>query len=127
MTAIYAVLALAVAYILFVKWRMAQPIEIYYHTFWSPLLRRVLPGMAAISLWRTVLMLYPPYVARGRLSVSGKIHEVKGHIQNPDQWAGHPYTFPLRYLIEQIRHGYDGNKYEEQARRIAGEPTRAAP
>lgn len=124
MTALYILLAIAVAYVLFVEWRMARPIEVVYHTFWSPFLRRLLPGMQAISIWRTVLMLYPPYVARGHLSSTGRTHEIDGHINNPDQWAGHPYAFPFMYLAAQLRYGYDANPYEEQARAIAGEPSR---
>lgn len=124
MIALYILLALALLYVGFVTWAMRQPIEVFYHTFWSPLFRRILKGMVAISLWRWVIMLYLPNDPRGRLSVSGKIHEIKGHIQNPNQWAGHPYSFPFRYLWAQVRHGYDANPYEEQARRIAGEPTR---
>ena len=124
MTLLYILLALAVLYVLFVEWRMKQPIEVYYHTFWSPLLRRLLRGMQAISLWRTVLMLYPPNVPSGRLSEQGRKHEIDGHLLNPEQWAGHPYAFPVLYLWEQVTVGYERNRYEEQARRIAGEPSR---
>jgi|GEM_PF-6280685 len=115
---------LATVYVAFVAWAMRRPVEIFYHTFWSPFFRRLLPGMVAIALWRWVILLYPPGDPRGRLSVRGKVHELKGHIQNPDQWAGHPYSFPFRYFWAQLRYGYDANPYEEQARRIAGEPQR---
>ena len=126
MIALYILLALVLAYIGFVTWAMRQPVEVFYHTFWSPFFRRLLPGMCAISLWRWVIMLYLPDDPRGRLSLSGKIHELQGHILNPEQWAGRPYTFPFLYLWAQIRHGYDANPYEEQARIIAGEPSRVA-
>ena len=127
MIALYILLALVLAYIGFVTWAMRQPVEVFYHTFWSAFFRRFLPGMRAISLWRWCILFYPPGDPRGRLSMSGKVHEVKGHIENPDQWAGHPYAFPFMYLWEQVRHGYAANKYEEQARRIAGEPSRVTP
>lgn len=123
---LWVLLILALAYLLFVTWAMRQPVEVFYHTVWSAFFRHILPeGMRAISLWRWVILLYPPGDPRGHLGVIGRIHELSGHILNHDQWAGHPYAFPFMYLWES-RKGYAANKYEEQARRIAGEPSRIA-
>lgn len=124
-SALCVLLALALAYVGFVTWAMRQPVEVFYHTFWSAFFRRILPGMRAISLWRWVILFYPPGDPRGRMSATGRRHELEGHIRNPDQWAGHPYAFPFLYLWES-RKGYAANKYEEQARAIAGEPSRVA-
>lgn len=127
MTFIFVVLALVLAYVLFVRWQMTFPVVVAYHQSWSPLLRLFLAGrMRAISLWRTCWLLYPPGDPRATMGPTGRKHEIEGHILNPDQWAGHPYAFPFMYLWELARVGYDRNKYEEQARLIAGEPSRVS-
>jgi hypothetical protein len=135
LTALTVLAALVAAYVVFVLWITRQPIEICYYTVLSRVLRVLLPGMVAISLWTRVILLYPPGDPRGRLSVSGKVHELRGHVLNPAQWLGHPFLFPFMYAAEQLRctlrygiaKAYDYNKYEEQARAIAGEPSRVPP
>lgn len=124
---IIAALAIPLLYVLFVRWQMTFPVCVAYHQTWSPLLRLLLPSsLRAISLWRTCWLLYPPGHPYGRIGTTGRVHELKGHILNPDQWEGHPYAFPFMYLWES-RRGYAANKYEEQARAIAGEPSRISP
>jgi hypothetical protein len=133
---IIAALAIPLLYVLFVRWQMTFPVCVAYHQTWSPLLRLLLPSsMRAISLWRTCWLLYVPSDPRGKIGPTGRKHEIKGHIENPDQWAGHPYAFPFMYGAESARcaarygfkETYNKNKYEEQARAIAGEPSRIVP
>lgn len=124
---IIVALVIPLLYVLFVRWQMTFPVCVAWHQTWSPLLRLLLPSsMRAISLWHTCWLLYPPSDPRGRMGPTGRKHEIKGHIENPDQWEGHPYAFPFMYLWES-RRGYAANKYEEQARAIAGEPSRVTP
>lgn len=33
------------------------------------------------------------------------------------QWDAHPWTFPLRYAWQHLRHGHANNPYEVEARR----------
>jgi hypothetical protein len=40
------------------------------------------------------------------------------------QQKADPYLFWPKYLVEQVRHGYDKNWYEQEARYVAGEPLR---
>lgn len=126
MTLVLSVVAvLILAYVGFVLWIMRQPVEFVYYGRLSPILHWLLgPQVVCISLWTKAILLYPPSSPLGRVHPQLKRHEFDGHILNPDQWAGHPFTFPFLYLWEQLWHGYDRNKYEQAARRIAGEPLR---
>ena len=64
---------------------------------------------AAITLGRTV------FVAPGvRLSADLLLHEL-GHVQQFE--AGR--AFPVRYLLESLRRGYRGNRYEHDAEAFA--------
>lgn len=62
---------------------------------------------AAVTLGRTIL------VAPGA-HLSGRLlrHEL-AHVR---QWERDPRAFPFRYIVSHIRHGYDGNPYEAEAR-----------
>lgn len=104
-------------YVAFVRWRIAQPHTIAYHRMVSPILRACAASdMAAITLWHTCYLLAPTVV----LGPDGEVHE-RYHMTA--QWDRWPYTFPVRYLWELIRHGYGCNQYEEAARKAAGEPS----
>lgn len=126
MTTAFLLLAVAaLAYAGLVRHEMRRVPAVRYNRVVARVLRAVLPArMRCLSLWRTAWMLYPPTDRRGTLSYRGRIHEVNGHILNPSQWAGYPYTFPVRYLWRLWRYGYDQHPDEQQARQIAGEPTR---
>jgi hypothetical protein len=64
---------------------------------------------AAITLWRTV------YLAPGvRLSADLLLHEL-GHVR---QFEATP-AFAVRYLLESLRRGYRGNRYEHDAEAYA--------
>lgn len=123
MTWLIAVGLIVGGYEFIVRREMKKPVAVKYNSVVARVLRAVLPKtMRALSAWRTVWLLYPPTTPQGKLSITGKKHEV-AHIESPNQWAGYPRTFPFRYLWES-RKGYACNKYEEEARRIAGQPTR---
>ena len=99
-----------IAYWTFCHWAARRPVVfIGYVPGLSPVLRRLLPGMAAITFWTFIILL-----RRGaRLSVSGKAHELV-HVQ---QWRRWPLSFPVRYLWAHLRDGgYRGNRYEVAAR-----------
>lgn len=38
------------------------------------------------------------------------------------QWQDRPLTFPLRYVLEHLRHGYSQNPYEVEARAAEQDP-----
>ena len=66
-------------------------------------------SVAAITLWRTI------FVAPGvRLDPALLLHEL-GHVRQFEASA----TFPVRYLWESIRRGYDANRYEADAQQYA--------
>jgi hypothetical protein len=66
-------------------------------------------SVAAITLWRTI------FVAPGvRLEPALLLHEL-GHVR---QFEASP-TFPVRYLWESLRRGYEANRYEADAQRYA--------
>jgi hypothetical protein len=66
-------------------------------------------SVSAITLWRTVFL--APGVA---LHPELLLHEL-GHVR---QFAGSMW-FPLRYLLESVRRGYSGNRYEHEAQAFA--------
>lgn len=109
-------LVLATLYYLFAYWASGRPREVFYHTFWSRILRLVANHMQAMTLWNWTVMLQP----NTSLSVQGRKHE-DTHVA---QFAAEPYLFLPKYLLEQIRHGYAKNIYEQAARAAAGEPLR---
>ena len=78
---------------------------------WLPVIAGKLSGMrapaAAVTLGRTIIV-HPNVQLTNRLLR----HEL-AHVR---QWQRHPLTFPARYLMNHIRHGYDANPYEVEAR-----------
>ena len=126
MTLLIVLLVIVAAYETLVRYQMRKPVGVAY----SGTIRRVVnlldPRVEAISLWHTVWLVRIVNGTIAPLSTSGFEHEIGGHINNPEQWAGHPRLFPFMYMIEQLRHGTNCKKYEEQARKIAGEPLRCA-
>ena len=73
-------------------------------------------SVAAITLWRTVFLSpEAPYDAELLL------HEIRHVYQFQADRA-----FPLRYLWQSLRHGYDRNPFEADARAYAKERLRAA-
>ncbi len=73
-------------------------------------------SVAAITLWRTVF-LAPGAAPRPELL----LHEL-GHVRQ----FGRSILFPLRYLLESVRRGYSGNKYEHEAQAFAEARLRSA-
>lgn len=69
---------------------------------------------AAVTLGRTVL------VRPGTLLTERLVRHELAHVT---QWNRHPVTFPFRYIGAHIRHGYQDNPYEREAR--AAEAARA--
>lgn len=128
-----AFLASVIAYLVLVDAQMAKPVGVRYNASFARVLRLLLPErMRAISLWRTCWLLHHPQTIKGKLSETGRRHEIEGHIENRNQWAGYPVSFPFRYAWEMVhcgvkygwRRAYDKNRYEQEARAIAGEPLR---
>ncbi len=78
---------------------------------WLPALGGALAGMggpaAAVTLGRTIVV-HPDVPLTRRLLT----HELT-HVR---QWQAHPFSFPVRYAWEFVRHGYEGNPYEVEAR-----------
>jgi hypothetical protein len=78
---------------------------------WIPALSGLLAGMrqpaAAVTLGRTIV-LHPRACATPRLLR----HEL-AHVR---QWQHAPFTFPVRYVWNHLRHGYRDNPYEVEAR-----------
>lgn len=79
------------------------------------ILRR--PTVAAITLWRTVFVAPDAPLAAPLL-----LHELR-HVQHFEA----SLLFPLRYMWESLRHGYDDNPYETDARAWTEARLRAAP
>jgi hypothetical protein len=79
---------------------------------WLPLLGGWFAGMkgpaAAVTIGRSIV------VYRGsRLSERLIRHEL-AHVV---QWRKAPLTFPFRYVVAHLRHGYRNNPFEIEARR----------
>ncbi len=78
---------------------------------WLPALGGALAGMggpaAAVTLGRTIVV-HPDVPVTRRLLT----HELT-HVR---QWQAHPFSFPVRYAWEFLRHGYEANPYEVEAR-----------
>jgi len=78
---------------------------------WLPALGGRLSGMgrraAAVTIGDTIVV-HPDTPLDERLLR----HEL-AHVR---QWARRPYTFPLRYALAHLRHGYRDNPYEREAR-----------
>lgn len=78
---------------------------------WLPALGGRLSGMggpaAAVTLGRTIV-LHPDTPPTERL--------LRHEMEHVRQWRRAPLTFPLRYALAHIRHGYEANPYEVAAR-----------
>ncbi|MBV6521459.1 MAG: hypothetical protein MNPFHGCM_01597 [Gemmatimonadaceae bacterium] len=66
-------------------------------------------SVAAITLWQTVWL--APGVDVGEELL---LHEFR-HVQQFEA----VFAFPVRYILESLRHGYNANRFEEEARRYA--------
>lgn len=125
---IYLALILALlvgGYVLLVRTQMKRDVAVRYNMIFARFLRFILPAqMRCLSLWTSAWLLYHPKDLRGKLSETGRKHELDGHLRNLNQWAGHPYSMPFRYLWLLLRFGYDKHPMEQEARRVAGEPER---
>lgn len=120
-----ALFALLAGYELLVRWQMARTPALRYNAVVARVLRLLLPSsMICLSLWHTGWLLYPANHPRMKLVDWAKLmlHEIDGHMKL--QWDRWPRTFPFRYLWELARKGYNANRFENEARRVAGEPER---
>src|SRR5512135_3418731 len=83
---------------------------------WLPALGGVLARMgapaAAVTLGRTIVV-HPEVPLTPRLLR----HEL-AHVR---QWQANPFAFPVRYVWYSIRHGYNDNPFEVEARLAEGE------
>lgn len=83
---------------------------------WLPALGGLLAGMgtpaAAVTLGRTIVVHPEVPLSTGLLR-----HELT-HVR---QWQAQPFTFALRYAWGFVRHGYEHNPYEVEARRAEHE------
>ncbi len=102
-----------VAYDRFVERQMRRTIATCYNS----VVARFLPTDAVISLWRTI------YLKDVRQHLTGQQLEHELYHINV-QWQRWPRSFLFRYLLESALHGYDKNKYEQAARKAAGQATR---
>lgn len=66
---------------------------------------------AAVTLGRTIVV--DPAV---RVDARLVMHEL-AHVR---QWQENPVAFPLRYVLNHFRYGYDQNPYEVEAREAEG-------
>jgi hypothetical protein len=96
--------------------RIEPPLEVPDHVVvrtgrWIPAIGGWLSGhtgpAAAVALGRTIVV-HPGVVLTQRLLR----HEL-AHVR---QWQARPFTFPLRYTWQHMRHGYRANPYEVEAR-----------
>lgn len=72
-------------------------------------------SMQAITIWNTI------HVAESNISDQGVTHELT-HVT---QWHRYGFFgFLWRYFSEQIRHGYQKNALEQEARKRSGEGER---
>lgn len=89
---------------------------------WIPALGGLLAGMrrpaAAVTLGRTIL-LHPAASPTSRL--------VRHELAHVLQWQRAPLAFPVRYAWYHLRHGYDDNPYEVEARRAEATPVEETP
>jgi hypothetical protein len=78
---------------------------------WIPRISGWLSGMrapaAAVTLWNVIVVGPDVEITRRLLR-----HEL-AHVS---QWRRAPLLFPLRYLLQHLKHGYDNNPYEVEAR-----------
>lgn len=78
---------------------------------WLPVIAGRLSGMrtpaAAVTLGDTIIV-HPNVQLTSRLLQ----HELE-HVR---QWRRNPVSFPVRYLINHLRHGYHDNPFEVAAR-----------
>ncbi len=83
---------------------------------WLPVLGGLLAGMgapaAAVTLGRTIVVHPEVPLTKGLLR-----HELT-HVR---QWQAQPFTFPVRYAWAFLRHGYEANPYEVEARQAEKE------
>ena len=84
----------------------------------SWLLGRKLIGL---TLWNRIYLLEDYWLSAQlpRASVELVLHELV-HVM---QYRRNPLLFPLRYVIDHFRHGYDNNPAEVEARQIAARIT----
>ena len=87
---------------------------------WVPVIGGLLSGMkqhaAAVTIGDAILV-HPDV----RLTPGLLRHEL-AHVR---QWRQRPLTFPLRYVLEHVRHGYQQNPFEVEARAAEQQPTHA--
>lgn len=78
---------------------------------WLPALAGVLSGMrqpaAAVTLGRTI-------VVHPSMRISSRL--VKHELEHVRQWQQNPWLFPMRYVVNHLRYGYDQNPFEVEAR-----------
>ena len=82
-----------------------------YRSRWIPLLGGWLSGMRAAAAAVTLgdaIVVHPNVPLTARLLR----HEL-AHVR---QWQARPFTFPFRYVLGHLRHGYQQNPYEIEAR-----------
>ena len=90
---------------------------------WLPALGGLLSGMgrpaAAVTLGRTIIV-HPA----ARITPRLLRHEL-AHVR---QWQRRPLVFPLLYILSHLRHGYESNPFEVEARNAErDEPAGDAP
>ena len=78
---------------------------------WLPALGGLLARMggpaAAVTLGRTIVV-HPGVPLTPRL--------LRHELTHVRQWQAHPFSFPVRYAWEFLRHGYEANPFEAEAR-----------
>jgi hypothetical protein len=78
---------------------------------WLPAIAGRLSGMggpaAAVTLGRTVVV-HPSVRVTPQL--------VRHELAHVRQWQKNRWTFPVRYVVNHFRYGYDQNPYEVEAR-----------
>ena len=62
---------------------------------------------SAVTIRHTIFV-HPDRVLTARL--------LRHELAHVKQWEAHPWTFPLRYAWNHLRHGYNGNPFEAEAR-----------
>jgi hypothetical protein len=72
--------------------------------------------VAGITLWRTV------FFGKGTVPNTELLLHELGHVRQFDNSR----AFPLRYLLESLRRGYSGNRYEHDAQAFAEQRLRGA-
>lgn len=108
-----ALVALVIAWELLVRYQMRRTIG----TRFNGVVAGFIPVNTVMTLWRTIYL----HDIRQRLTPQQLAHELY-HIEH--QWAKWPRTFLFRYLLDVARRGYSGSRFENAARRAAGEPER---